>query len=76
MSFWLSEQQEKTYEENDFMELIRNVGGDLIEKVEMFDKYKDPKKKRTSLAYRITYRSLERTLTNSEVKKSIILKID
>ncbi len=52
------------------MEVIRTLGGDLIEKVEIFDKYKDVKRKRTSLAYRITYRSLERTLTNKEVNFS------
>ena len=67
LSFWLSPEQEKKYEENDLMELIRGLGGDLIEKVDMFDRYNDVKRKRTSLAYRITYRSLERTLTNSEV---------
>ena len=49
------------------MEIIRSLGGDLIEKVELVDKYKDKKKNRTSMCYRIVYRSLERTLTNSEV---------
>lgn len=32
MSFWVEENQ--TFEENDFMEIVRSEGGDLIEKVE------------------------------------------
>ncbi len=41
--------------------IIRKVGADLVERVYLFDKYKD------SLAYRIVYRNKERTLTDVEV---------
>ena len=40
---------------------IKTSGGELIESVYLFDKYKD------SLAYRIVYRNPERTLTDAEV---------
>lgn len=50
------------------MEVVRNNGGDLIEKVECIDQYHDLKKNRYSRCYRVHFRSLERTLTNDEVK--------
>lgn len=43
------------------VELIETIGGELVEQAFVFDKYKD------SLAYRIIYRSAERTLTDQEV---------
>jgi len=43
------------------MSLIKKTGEGLVEKVFLFDKYKD------SLAYRVVYRSNERTLTDEEV---------
>ncbi|MFH1769072.1 MAG: hypothetical protein ABH833_00200 [Parcubacteria group bacterium] len=55
---------------NNFFDLIRDIGGDIVEEVELIDKYKDEKKfgtDRISYTYRITYRSNERTLTNEEV---------
>ncbi|MGB9612798.1 MAG: phenylalanine--tRNA ligase subunit beta [Candidatus Margulisiibacteriota bacterium] len=45
------------------VEFISKVGGHLVEKVYPFDKYKD------SIAYRIIYRSPEKTLTEEEVNK-------
>jgi phenylalanyl-tRNA synthetase beta chain len=45
------------------VELIEKVGGDLVEDVFPFDKYKD------SMAYRVIYRNPERTLTEEEVNK-------
>jgi phenylalanyl-tRNA synthetase beta chain len=40
---------------------IKKVGGELVEDVYLFDKYKD------SLAYRVVYRNPDRTLTDAEV---------
>jgi phenylalanyl-tRNA synthetase beta chain len=50
-------------ENQDIIDLIREVGGDLVEKVYPFDRYQD------SIAYRIIYRHRERTLTEEEVNK-------
>jgi phenylalanyl-tRNA synthetase alpha chain len=52
--------------ENDLMELVRDVAGDLVEDVTLTDAFTHPKTGRKSLCYRINYRSLERTLTNKE----------
>lgn len=62
----------KDFVPNDYFDVIRDVGGDLIEQVELLDKYKNSDKfgeGKLSYTFRITYRSLERTLTNDEVNK-------
>jgi phenylalanyl-tRNA synthetase beta chain len=43
--------------------LIKKTGGEMVEEVYLFDKYKD------SLAYRVIYRHPERTLTDLEVNE-------
>ena len=60
----------KDFVPNNYFDLVRDVGGDLVEEVELIDKYENDEKfgaERMSYAYRITYRSLDRTLTSSEV---------
>lgn len=55
---------------NDYFDLIRDLGGDLVEEVALLDKYEDEKKfgsDKISYTYRTVYRSNERTLTNEEI---------
>ncbi|KAH6608084.1 hypothetical protein Trco_004397 [Trichoderma cornu-damae] len=56
------------FHENDVMELVRSVGGDEVESVNLIDEFVHPETGRKSVAYRIVYRSLERTLTGKETK--------
>lgn len=57
------------FHENDLMEVIRSVAGDVVEDVKLVDEFTHPKTSRRSMCYRINYRSLERTLTNAETNK-------
>jgi len=55
---------------NSYYEIVRDIGGDLIEEMKLLDKYADDKKfgkDKISYTFRIVYRSLERTLTNEEI---------
>jgi len=55
---------------NNYFDLIRDIGGDLVEQVELLDKYENAEKfgkDKTSYTYRIVYRSNERTLTTEEI---------
>jgi phenylalanyl-tRNA synthetase alpha chain len=57
---------------NDYFDAIRDVGGGYIEEVAKIDKYKNDEKfgvGKTSYTFRITYRHLDKTLTNEEVNK-------
>lgn len=72
-----------TFIPNDYFDLVRELVPDLIEEVALIDKYENAKKfgeGNISYAYRITYRSLDKTLTSEEVdalhKKIEIATID
>eukprot|EP01016_Furgasonia_blochmanni_P051377 TRINITY_DN8081_c0_g1_i2.p1 TRINITY_DN8081_c0_g1~~TRINITY_DN8081_c0_g1_i2.p1 ORF type:complete len:271 (-),score=26.44 TRINITY_DN8081_c0_g1_i2:183-995(-) len=67
VAFWLPAESVEAFAENDLYQVIRDVGGDLIERVECVDIFTDKKKNKTSRCYRIHYRSLERTLLNEEI---------
>ena len=73
VSFWTGKLASDTenftsqgFHENDFMEVVRDVAGDLAEEARLVDDFVHPKTGRRSVCYRINYRSLERTLTNAE----------
>ncbi len=79
VSFWLRNSSSSAgavlkanaqdFHENDFMEIVRDVGGDRVEDVKLTDAFEHPISGRKSLCYRINYRSLERTLENREVNQ-------
>lgn len=60
----------KEFIPNNYFDLIRDLGGDLVEQVELLDKYENTEKfgkDKISYTYRIVYRSNERTLTTQEI---------
>ncbi len=60
----------KDFVPNNYFDLIRDLGGDLVEEVQLLDKYENEAKfgaGKISYTYRIVYRSTERTLTSEEV---------
>jgi phenylalanyl-tRNA synthetase alpha chain len=92
VAFWLrstsssagggSQANSQDFHENDVMEIVREIGGDMVEDVKMVDEFMHPKTGRKSLCYRINYRSLEATLTNEEangyhrlVEKALVDKL-
>lgn len=61
----------KDFIPNNYFDLIRDIGGDLVEQVELLDKYENAEKfgpDQVSYTYRIVYRSNERTLTTEEIE--------
>ncbi|KAK6845064.1 phenylalanyl-tRNA synthetase [Apiospora arundinis] len=76
VSFWLKatssaggnvkQANKHDFHENDVMEIVRGIAGDVVEDVKLVDQFTHPKTGRKSMCYRINYRSLERTLTNAE----------
>ena len=55
---------------NDYFDLIREIGGDLVEQVELLDKYENAEKfgpDKISYTYRVVYRSIDRTLKTEEI---------
>lgn len=71
ISFWVNEYTENKEgnwnEYNNLCEVIREEGNDLVESIDLLDKF--CKENKTSLAYRIMYRSNERTLLNDEINE-------
>jgi phenylalanyl-tRNA synthetase alpha chain len=55
---------------NDYFDLIRHIGGDLVEEVTLLDKYENAEKfgaDRVSYTFRVIYRSNDRTLLTEEI---------
>ncbi|GAA5963762.1 hypothetical protein JCM21900_000822 [Sporobolomyces salmonicolor] len=71
LAFWLpgGEGEAQAWHENDFMELVRDEAGDLVEGVQLIDQFTHPKTGRQSRCYRFNYRSMDRSLSNEEVNK-------
>ncbi len=62
---------DKTFVPNNYFDMIREIGGDIVEQVELLDKYENETKfgkDKTSYTYRVVYRSPERTLKIDEVE--------
>lgn len=62
----------KGFVPNNYFDLVRDIAGDLVEEVKLVDTYVNDEKLgagNVSYAYRITYRSIGRTLTNEEVNE-------
>ncbi|CAD5212680.1 unnamed protein product [Bursaphelenchus okinawaensis] len=54
---------------SDAFDLIRDVGGDLVEQVDLIDEFENKKKGKKSQTYRIVYRSNDRIMTREEVNE-------
>ena len=62
---------DKNFIPNNYFDLIRDLGGYLVEEVKLLDKYENAEKfdsDKISYTYRIVYRSNERTLETTEIE--------
>jgi len=66
VSFWI---EKEDFHENKFHEVVRGIGGDLIEDVKLIDDFTHPKTGKRSNCFRINFRSMERSLTNIEINE-------
>lgn len=64
ISFWLPEQG---FTENNLCEVVRSIAGDLAESVVLVDQFKNPKTNKESNCFRVTYRSMDRSLKDEEI---------
>lgn len=71
ISMWIPED----FQDNDFFEVVRDQGGDQVEKVDLMDEFTNPKTGRKSKMFRVTWRDMSQTLTNEYVnaKHQIVL---
>ncbi|KAI9720497.1 MAG: hypothetical protein M1828_005668 [Chrysothrix sp. TS-e1954] len=79
VSFWVPEREREGaaaegrggvgFHENDLMEIVRMVAGNLVEDVRLVDEFKHPRKRRESKCYRINYRSMDKTLENEQINQ-------
>jgi phenylalanyl-tRNA synthetase alpha chain len=68
ISFWINPNSgDRLFHENDFSALVRELAGDLVERVHLVSSFTHPANGTESRCYRILYRSLTRSMTNSEV---------
>ncbi|KAH3671980.1 hypothetical protein OGAPHI_000166 [Ogataea philodendri] len=69
ISFWLPEDSTNidSVHENDVMEVVREIAGDIAESVKLIDEFSHPKSGRKSQCYRVNYQSMDRSLTNDEI---------
>lgn len=63
MAFWVPED----FSANNLFDVVRGVAGDIVEKMELIDKFTHPKTQQESQCYRITYRSMDKTFTDAEI---------
>lgn len=63
VAFWIND----NFTENNFCELVRVAAGDIVEEVKLIDEFTHPKTAKTSHCYRITFRSMDRSLTDDEI---------
>ncbi len=72
ITFWTSNSDDiepigNEFVENDFFDVVRSIAGDLVEKIQLIDSFTHPQTGRSSRCYRISYRSMDRSLTNEEI---------
>ncbi len=65
LAFWA----DTNFAHNNFCEIVRENGGDLIENVSLIDEFAHPKTGKQSKCYRIVFQSNDRTLTNTEINE-------